>query len=75
MAGFIIDLVSGCFYIPEEKIDRLKANALNIANCSRVSVRALASVVGQIMSMSLALGPIACLRTRTLYADINRCAT
>ena len=73
--GFIVDLVSGCFYIPEEKIDRLKANTLNIAYCSRVSVRALASVVGQIMSMSLALGPIARLRTRTLYADINRCAT
>ena len=31
----------------------------------------LASIVGQIMSMSLALGPIARLRTRALYAVID----
>ena len=35
-------------------------------------MRALARVVGQIMSMSLALGPITRLRTRAVYAEINR---
>ena len=34
-------------------------------------MRLLASIVGQIMSMSLALGPIARLRTRALYGAID----
>ena len=69
--GFIIDLTLGCFRVPEEKIERLKDNALDITHPSRVPIRAVASIVGQIMSMSLALGPIARLRTRALYAVIN----
>ena len=35
----------------------------------------VASSVGQLMSMSLALGPISRLRTRALYADINKCTS
>ena len=70
--GFIIDLTLGCFRVPEEKIERLKDSALGITHPSRVPIRAVASIVGQIMSMSLALGPIARLRTRALYAVINR---
>ena len=46
---------------------------MSILHPSRVPIRTIASVVGQIMSMSLALGAIACLRTRALYVDINRC--
>lgn len=34
-------------------------------------MRLLASIVGQIMSMSLALGPIARLSTRALYGAID----
>ena len=71
--GFGIDLVSGCFHVPAGKIDRLKSSILGLLRPSRLSVQAVASIVGQIMSMSLALGPIARLRTRSLYADINRC--
>lgn len=36
-----------------------------------VHVRRLASCVGQIISMSLAIGPVARLRTRALYGVIN----
>ena len=37
----------------------------------KIPVCALASVVGQIMSMNLALGPITRLKTRAVYANIN----
>ena len=41
---------------------------------SRLPVQAVASIVGRIMSMSLALGPaIARLRTRSMYTNINSC--
>lgn len=71
--GFIVDLLSGCFRVPGEKIDRLKKSIASMLQVSRLPVRAVASIVGQIMSMSLALGPIARLRTRSMYTDINSC--
>ena len=42
---------------------------------SSIPVGVVASVVGQIMSMSLALGPVARLRTRAMYAVINSCTS
>ena len=69
--GFTINLVSGCFRVPDDKIERLKSSVLGILHPGRVPARAVASIVGQIMSMSLALGPVARLRTRALYSDIN----
>ena len=56
---------------PEGKIEWLKDSALGITQSSRVHIRTVASVVGQIISMSLALGPIARLHTRALYAVTN----
>ena len=56
---------------PRKKIERLKDSALGITHPSKVPIRAVACVVAQIMSMSLALGPIAQPRTRALYTVIN----
>lgn len=36
-----------------------------------VPVKRLASIVGKIISMTLAIGPVSCLRTRALYTAIN----
>ena len=69
--GFILDLETGCFKVSEEKIERLKSVVQKVLPMSQVGVRLLASIVGQIMSMSLALGPIARLRTRALYGAID----
>ena len=69
--GFILDLESGCFKVPEEKVDRLKSVVHRVLPMSWVGVRLLASIVGQIISMSLALGPITRQRTRALYAVID----
>ena len=69
--GYIIDLVSGCFRIPGDKIDRLHSAIQCISPAGRVAVRILSSIVGRLISMRLALGPIAHLRTRSLYAVIK----
>ncbi len=39
----------------------------------KVGVRAVASVAGLIVSMSLAVGPVAHLRTRAMYHLVNQC--
>ena len=38
---------------------------------SRVPVKRLASIIGKIISMSLAIGPVSRLKTRALYTAIN----
>ena len=71
--GFVVDLESGCFRVPDGKIVRLKSSLSSILCPINVPKRAVASIVGQIMSMSLAVGPVASLRTRALYTVINSC--
>ena len=64
-------------FVPEEKVAKLLWSIDSILNSSNspVHVRWLASAVGKIISMSLAIGPVARLRTRALYAVINmRCS-
>ena len=69
--GFIINLVEGKFMVPEEKVSKLVKSIESILAPSLVHVRQLASCVGQIISMSLAVGPVARLRTRALYGVNN----
>ena len=69
--GFILDLGKGVFKVPVDKIRKLTTSIQNIPAKGRVSVRQLASVVGQIISMGIAVGPIARLRSRYLYDVIN----
>ena len=70
--GFVVNLDKGLFVVPVEKIKKLQSTIQCIPSGKSVSVRLLASVVGQIISMSLAIGPIARLRSRYLYDSINR---
>ena len=69
--GFILDLGSGSYFVPDEKAAKLKACLSALELGSRVHIRTLSSIVGQIISMSLAIGPVARLRTRALYSVIN----
>ena len=73
--GFIVNLSEGKFLVPAHKLDKFKASVTSILQYSRVPVRILASVVGQIISMSIALGPITRLRTRALYIPLNSRST
>ena len=70
--GFEIDLYAGSFRVPSDKISKLKNIIASIEPYSLVRVRLIASVAGQIISMGLALGPVARLRTRALYTVIEQ---
>ena len=54
--GFQIDLSVGEFSVPVPKIEALKSKLLKTKEAKCVSARELASLIGKIISMSLALG-------------------
>lgn len=62
--GFNIDLAKGEFLMPTKKLEVLTSQLHVVMKAP--AVPALASVVGNIMSMSLALGPVTHLKTRIL---------
>ena len=69
--GFIIDLLEGNFYVPDDKLKSLKSAIRCAYPVDMAPARCLAKIVGKIVSMSLAIGPVARLRTRALYAAMN----
>ena len=70
--GFCIDLVVGEFSVPISKINiMLKSRLLEAKQAKFLPAKQVASLIGTIMSMSPALGPVACLMTRSLYAILN----
>ena len=69
----MLDFEKGKIYIEEEKMAALIVSIDGIlASQQMVHVRALASVVGQIVSMSRAIGYLVRLFTRHLYATVSR---
>ena len=73
--GFQIDLSKGEFKVPQYKLNRLKLQLCEIEKGQLVPARSLASLIGKIMSMSLALGPVTRLMTHSLYSVLNSKAT
>ena len=69
--GFTLDLLNGKFFVPKEKIAKLVHSVISALAAGFVPVRLLASIVGQIISMSLAIGPVTQLRTMALYNVVN----
>ena len=69
--GFELDLALGYISVPVEKVTHLKQCLSQTEGMRAISAKALASIVGRIISMSLALGPIARLRTRNMYRLMN----
>ena len=69
--GFELNLALGCISVPAGKVASLKQCLLHAKESQCLSARALASIVGKIISMSLALGSIARLRTRNMYGLLN----
>ena len=68
--GFDINLVKGCILVPETKLSNLLLQVAHTVNCKSMQVWALASLVGNIISMSLAIGQVARLMTRNLYVVV-----
>ena len=69
--GFHIELNRSVFAVPSEKIESLKSAIKLIKEVPQVPARLLASVIGKIITMSLGLGPVTRLMTRSLYAHLN----
>ena len=69
--GFELDLEQGQISIPEEKIEALKAHLGQAVDQPTLKACNLASITGKIISMSLALGPVSRLMTRSMYALLN----
>ena len=69
--GFQLDLEQGQLTIPHKKLDLLKEQISKAVDGREFPATALASVIGKIMSMSLALGPITHLMTRGMYTVLN----
>ena len=67
--GFVIDLSQGLIEVPR---DRLTAVACKLQRvCQLKPAKQLASVVGSIISMDLAIGPVSRFMTRSLYTLLN----
>lgn len=70
--GFIVDLKQGLFLVPRAKVDNLMELLHIVKDESHfISARVVAKVTGTIISMGLALGPVARLFTRHLYQVQN----
>ena len=64
--GFTLDLEVGCISVPDKKIDALHERLQAALEQPIFRARAIASLVGRIISMSLALGPVARFMTQPL---------
>lgn len=72
--GVVLDALSGTIYIPVRRILKAKESIadllLSVKERRLVPVRKVASVVGQIISMSVVIGHISQIMTRYISADI-----
>jgi len=69
---FELDLAQGYILVPQEKIIiSLKSHLLVAVGGCSLTVWSLAGIIGKIISMSLALGPVSRLMTRSMYALLN----
>ena len=69
--GFQIDLHEGQLTVPEQKVKVLMTLVQQARDNRALRATALASIIGKIMSMGLALGPVTRLMTRSLYGVLN----
>ena len=71
LLGFILDLREGVIRVPPRRVNGLRERIdLVTLQKSAVMARHLAGLVGTIVSMGLALGPVSRLWTRAMYWDI-----
>ena len=73
--GLRIDLALGVFSVPDRNIEELQALLRSLSDCRIVPAYQLASLIGKIMSMSLALGTVTRLMTYNLYALLSLSAS
>ena len=70
--GHILNFKTGIIAITEEKINKLKQSIRFALSVNRIKVLELASIAGQIIAMSLAIGSWARLMTRSMFFCISQ---
>ena len=71
MAWLDLDIKIAFILVPPNKIKALKALLEHASEQEMLIARHLASIIDKIISMSLALGTVARLQSRSLYSLIN----
>ena len=69
--GFVIDLEGGKVKVPTEKLEALQLQLKQAMLSKALTARSVASITGKVISMSIALGQVSRLMTRSLYALIS----
>ncbi len=69
--GFVIDLALGQIEVPKGKLQTLQQMLTQTCTADRVHAKRLASVVGRIISMGQAIGPVSRFMTHSLYALLD----
>lgn len=76
LLGYILNLHAGTFQVPQKRVDSFHQVLRDvIAHTFVVSARTVARFTGLLASMSLALGPVVRLWTRSLYHNILQAAS
>ena len=65
--GFVVDLSKGHIEVPGERIKALQRKLESVSRMETLCARQLASVIGTIISMSLAIGTVSRFMTRSIY--------
>ena len=69
--GFQINLQEGCLMVPDQKVKAFTMLVQQTKEDRAIHAIALAIIIGKIVSMGLALGPVTRLMTRSLYGVLN----
>ena len=64
----MLDLSKGQIEIPQERVSATKKKLQRACQLQRLPARELASIVGKIISMGLAIGPVSRFMTRSMYS-------
>ena len=72
--GTVFDTHQGFISVTERRISKLKSsiNFICSVDCKSIKVRDLASVVGQVISLTPCVGGVARIMTRSMYAAVNQ---
>jgi len=69
--GFDINLQQGIISVPQGKLESLHAQLESTRKYKGLHAKRLASLIGKLISMSLAIGPVTRLMTRSMYSLLN----
>ena len=66
--GFQIEIEGGALSVPKQKLENVVSQLREASELKVIPATVLASIIGKVLSMGLALGPVTRLMTHNLYA-------